>query len=169
MGLELRAIELAAANNFVRQHHRHHNPVVGHRFSIGAYQQDKLVGVAIVGRPVARMSGHKLDVLEVTRLCSDGTKNVCSFLYSACARAGAAMGYKKIQTYILEAELGTSLLASGWSQVAVVQGRQWKHTDNRPRRTDQPIGNKWRWEKVLSDRSDSTTESTPNSPQMPLL
>jgi hypothetical protein len=59
------------------------------------------------------------------------------------------MGYKKIQTYILESELGTSLKASGWIMEAVTAGGQWKHTDGKPRRTDQPTKPKQRWAKLL--------------------
>ena len=43
-----------------------------------------------------------IEVVEVTRLCTDGTKNACSFLYGAAARIAKEMGYKQIQTYILE-------------------------------------------------------------------
>lgn len=79
-------IELAEANAFVREHHRHHKPVVGHLFSIGAAIGDKIVGVVIVGRPVARMRDDG-QTAEVTRLCTDGTKDACSFLYGVAARA----------------------------------------------------------------------------------
>ena len=108
-------ISLKQANDFVEKYHRHHNPVVGHKFSIGAlYDNEKLVGVAICGRPVSR----RLDngkILEVTRLCTDGTYNACSFLYSRCAKIAKDMGYEKIITYILESENGASLRASGWT------------------------------------------------------
>ena len=33
--LDIRPISLAEANAFVEEHHRHHKPVVGHKFSIG--------------------------------------------------------------------------------------------------------------------------------------
>jgi hypothetical protein len=85
---------------------------------------------------------------EVTRLATDGTKNACSILYAAAARACKAMGFSRIQTYILQDELGTSLKASGWVKVADTFGREWKHTAG-PRRTDQPNGSKQRWEKAL--------------------
>lgn len=81
-------IALADANDFVARLHRHHKPVVGHLFSLGAVLDGKLVGVAIVGRPVARMRDDGLTA-EVTRLCTDGTDNACSFLYGAAARAAA--------------------------------------------------------------------------------
>lgn len=48
MGLELVPITLKEANAFVEQHHRHHRPVTGHKFSIAASDGEKIVGVAIV-------------------------------------------------------------------------------------------------------------------------
>ena len=77
MGLEICPITFKEANAFVEQHHRHHGKVVGHKFSIGCSDGEKIVGVAIVGRPVSR---HLDDgwTLEVNRLCTDGTRNACS-------------------------------------------------------------------------------------------
>ena len=106
-------ISLKEANEFVEAHHRHHHKVVGHKFSIAASDGNKIVGVAIVGRPVSRILDDG-KTLEVTRLCTDGTYNACSFLYSRAAKIAKEMGYHKIITYILESELGTSLKASGW-------------------------------------------------------
>jgi hypothetical protein len=87
-------IGLDEANAFVEQHHRHHRKVVGHLFSIGASVGDQVVGVAIVGRPVSRFRDDGLTA-EVTRLCTDGTRNACSFLYGASARAAFALGFKR--------------------------------------------------------------------------
>ena len=145
----IRPIELKDANAFVAQHHRHHKPVQGHRFSLQAIKNEKTVGVCIVGRPVARNAGNPLEVLEVTRLCTNGTPNACSALYSAAARVGKAAGYRRIQTYILQTETGTSLKAAGWTNEGSAGGGQWKHTDGKPRRTDQPIEPKTRWAKTL--------------------
>lgn len=143
--MNVRPCELAVANAFVAQHHRHHQPVQGHRFSLSAWDGDTLVGVAVVGRPVARMAGSPLEVAEVTRLCTDGTPNACSALYGAAARVAREMGFARIQTYILDSEAGTSLKASGWVNEGEAGGGQWKHTDGRPRRTDQPTALKQRW------------------------
>lgn len=136
MKLRHTRIELADANAFVVEHHRHHKPVVGHRFSIGAVLGEQLVGVAIVGRPVARMRDDGLTV-EVTRLCTDGTKDACSFLYGASARAAFALGFKRIGTYILASEPGTSLQAAGWRMIGETKGGSWSRpsrgrTDKHP-------------------------------------
>lgn len=106
-------IQLRDANTYVELYHRHHGKATGHKFSIGAYANGRLVGVAIIGRP----TGRYLDdgkTLEVTRLCTDGTKNACSALYGAAARMAKKEGYQKIITFILQSEPGTSLRAAGW-------------------------------------------------------
>lgn len=139
-------IELKEANSFIAVMHRHHAPVVGHRFSLGAVDESGLLhGVCVVGRPVARLAGHPRDVAEVTRLATDGTYNACSILYAAAARACKAMGFRRIQTYTLPDEGGASLRASGWVMEGEAGGGQWKHTDGKPRRTDQPTSVKSRW------------------------
>lgn len=110
----------------------------------------EVVGVAIVGRPVSRECSDY--TAEVTRLCTNGAHNACSFLYSACARACAAMGYTKIQTYILEHETGLTLTASGWSLEEWTRGGDWNNSaaNAGTRRVDQPMGPKQRWSKKLS-------------------
>lgn len=106
-----------------------------------------MVGVICVGRPVARMTDQR-KVLEVTRLCTDGTKNACSKLYAAAARVGKEMGYEKIQTFILESEPGTSLIASGWIKAAESGGGSWSRP-SRGRTDKAPLDRKVRYDKVL--------------------
>ena len=130
-------IGLDEANAFVAEHHRHHKPVVGHLFSIGAAKDGKIVGVAIVGRPVSRRRDNGVTA-EVTRLCTDGTRNTCSFLYSAAARASFALGFKRIGTYILASEPGTTLIAAGWRLIGETPGRSWS-TPSRPRVDKAPL------------------------------
>ena len=155
MSLTVVPVELSEANALVSAWHRHHQPSQGHRFSIGVIDSDGVMhGAAIVGRPVARLAGSPRDVLEVVRLVTDGTPNACSMLYGAAARAGRALGFKRIQTYILETEAGTTLRASGWTCEGSAGGGQWKHTDGRARRTDQPTETKQRWVKLLNERPD---------------
>ena len=153
--MKLVHVELKEANEFVGRLHRHNKPVTGHRFSIGAVQDGELVGVCIVGRPVARMTDQK-NTVEVTRLCTDGTKNACSFLYGAAARAAKALGYKAIQTYVLESEPGTSLRAAGWDKIGEVPGKSW-NTPSRPRGDSTPLGPKVKYGKLL--RKDEPCEN----------
>ena len=144
-------LTLADANAYIAEFHRHHKPVQGHRFSIAAMDETGIVGVAIVGRPVARNCNPYMTA-EVTRLCTEGGKNVCSFLYAACARVCKEMGFTKIQTYILEEEPGTTLKAAGWIHEADTVGGDWNQSKANAgtRRTDQPQGPKQRWAKRLA-------------------
>lgn len=131
---ELRSlpIDLEGANEFVRRHHRHHGEVVGHKFSIATARGDEIVGVVIVGRPVSRHRDDGL-TMEVSRLCTDGSKGVCSFLYGCAARAAFALGFKRIGTYIRADEPGTSLRAAGWRLLGETPGRSWS-VPSRPRK-----------------------------------
>lgn len=145
MKLHVCPLPLDEANAFVAQHHRHHQPVVGHKFSIGvADDQGTVRGVAIIGRPVARSLDDGL-TLEVTRVATDGTPNACSALYAAAWRAAKAMGYRRIGTYTLATEPGTSLRAAGWRIVHEVTGRSWD-CPSRPRVDKHPTQGKLRWE-----------------------
>lgn len=144
------------AFEFITKVHRHHIKPVGSIFQIGLVIQsqndvfefnNKLIGVAVVGRPVARQINHAL-TCEVTRMCTDGSKNACSKLYSTCARIAKEMGYKKIITYILETETGVSLRASGWSFVRSTPGKSWS-VPSRERIDKHPLGVKHLYEKIL--------------------
>lgn len=156
--LEIRPCDLKTAMTFVGRNHRHNKPPNGHKFSIACYDDDRLCGVAMVGWPVARMLANGLTV-EVTRNCTDGTYNACSMLYGACCRAAKALGYKRIITYTLQSEPGTSLKASGWKIAAEnVGGGSWS-SPSRPRELTQitlfgeevkySTEKKVRWEKTL--------------------
>ena len=133
-------IDLGEANAFVAEYHRHHIPVIGHLFSIGAAFDGKIVGVVIVGRPVSRMRDDGATA-EVTRLCTDGTQNACSFLYGAAARAAFALGFEKIGTYILASEPGVSLTAAGWRLIGERGGGSWS-VPSRPRVDKHPTQKK---------------------------
>jgi hypothetical protein len=135
--LEIVPLELAEANEQVDRWHRHHTPAVGHRFSIGVEAVDVdgrvLVGAAIVGRPVARMNDDGW-TLEVTRVATDGTPNACSALYGAAWRVCREMGYRRLITYTLATEPGTSLRAAGWTEIGKRGGGSWDRPSRR--RTD---------------------------------
>lgn len=122
--MEIQPIGLKEANAFVDKFHRHHKGTVGHKFSIGLFQEDKLIGCAICGRPVGRYLDDGL-TLEINRLCTDGTYNACSMLYGACCRIAKQMGYKKIITYTLQSENGASLKASNFIYDGMAGGKMW--------------------------------------------
>ena len=105
---------------------------------------DHVCGVATVGRPVAR----GLDdgwTCELTRLASDGCRNVCSYLYRAAWRIAVTKGYAKMVTYTLASEPGTSPRAAGMRLVGEVNGRTWS-CKSRPRVDKHPTQDKLRWE-----------------------
>jgi hypothetical protein len=144
--MEITPINFEEANAFVSAFHRHHKPVVGCKFCLAVSDGDKVVGVAIVGRPVARMLDNGW-TLEVNRCCTDGTKNACSMLYSHAWKAAKALGYKRLITYTLPEEGGASLKASNWKCIGLRGGGNW-NTKSRPRiDTDQLLrGQKTLWE-----------------------
>jgi hypothetical protein len=125
-------------------------------YAIGAESDEELVGVVIIGRPTARALDDG-KTLEVTRTCTDGSKNANSFLYGAAARVAKNLGYDKLVTYTLADESGASLRASGWSVVADLAPRSGWDTPSRPR-TDVTLWGekkiptavrKFRWELAL--------------------
>lgn len=124
MKLRLEPCDLDSANAFVERLHRHHGRVRGYKFALAAVSDGVVCGVAIVGRPVSRMRQDGW-TLEVTRLCTDGARNACSFLYGASARATFALGYRRIGTYILASESGASLRAAGWRLIAETRAESW--------------------------------------------
>lgn len=144
MSLHLQPITFAEAAAFVEQHHRHHIPPVSWKFGVAVNDGTKVRGVIIIGRPVARHLDDGL-TLEVTRCCTDGAKNAASMLYGAAWRAAKALGYRKLITYTMQSEPGTSLHAAGWKPVAESPGRSWD-TPGRPRVDKHPLQPRIRWE-----------------------
>ncbi|MBN4665395.1 hypothetical protein HUS70_07630 [Pandoraea nosoerga] len=144
--LSIVAVTLDEANAFVTLHHRHHKPVVGHKFSLGVSDGSMIRGVAIVGRPVARRLDDGM-TLEVNRCCTDGARNACSMLYGAAWRATKALGYRRLITYTLPVEGGASLRGAGWHLVGERGGGNW-NVPGRPRiDTDAALrGQKLLWE-----------------------
>lgn len=125
------------ACEFVQNFHRHNKPPQGSIFCVGVSNGAALVGVAIVGRPVARTLDNGV-TLEVTRCCvvNEAPKGTCSFLYARCWQAAKALGWKKLITYTLQTESGASLRGAGWKVVAELKannqgwlsrpGREWQ-------------------------------------------
>lgn len=134
--LELQPVSFRKACEFITLHHRHHRSPQGCKFCIAAGDGQRIVGVAVVGRPVARMLDDGWTA-EVTRLCTDSTPNVASKLYAACWRACRAMGYRRLITYILSSETGASLRAAGWREVGSAGGGSWSRP-SRPRTDSHP-------------------------------
>jgi hypothetical protein len=147
--VKIRPVTRDEAYAYLREHHRHHGVTTGYKFALGAEKNNELVGVVTVGRPSSRMlqSAEPL-TCEVTRLCTNGTRNACSFLYGAARRVAFEMGFQRIVTYILESEPGSSLKASGWKFVRVTKGGSWDRP-SRGRADKAPTVPKQLWEAVI--------------------
>lgn len=130
--VQIKPVSLKTAQAFVREHHRHNKPPVGHKFSVGLFNGERLVGVAVAGRPVARMLDDGM-TLEVTRTCTDGTRNANSMLYGAIVRAAIALGYAKCVTYTQHDESGASLRGAGWAPKQILSPRAGWDTPSRAR------------------------------------
>ncbi|MBA3545720.1 MAG: phosphoadenosine phosphosulfate reductase family protein [Nannocystis sp.] len=156
--LRIVASTITRARAFVAEHHRHLAAPVSGLFAVGLARGDDLVGVAIVGRPVAR--ALQVDgTAEITRICTLGDRNACSMLLAACRRGSSALGYSKLITYTLASEPGTSLRAAGWVEVAKVKGRSW-HCASRPRAARESP-DKRRWEPPSPCRSPPLAHVVP--------
>lgn len=143
--LVLQPVTLREARAFVNAHHRHHRAPQGGLFAAAVSRQQVVVGVVIVGMPVARRNDDGFTA-EVTRLCAlEREKNVCSMLYAAAWRAARALGYRRLITYTLQTEPGTSLRAAGWKLIGEAGGGSW-HREGRPRVDTHPTQTKLRWE-----------------------
>lgn len=142
--LSLCPVTLREACAWVTEHHRHHDAPTGGLFAVGASDGKGIVGLAIVGRPNARMLEDDFTA-EVTRCCTDGTRNCCSMLYRACWRAARAIGYLRLVTYTLPQEGGASLRGAGMKLVGRAGGGTWSRP-SRPRVDTHPTQEKIRWE-----------------------
>jgi len=147
--LEIVPCTIKSAKEFVSGLHRHNKPPQGALFAIGLCCDGVVCGVAIIGRPIAR----NLDdgkTCEVTRLCTNGQPNACSKLYGAAARAAKELGWKRIVTYILDTEPGTSLKASGWVKEKDVKSEAtWSRPSRERGNAGRPVCAKTRWGKKL--------------------
>jgi hypothetical protein len=145
MRLSIIPCDLAEANEFVRQHHRHHKPLFFHKFSLAVADESEAVrGVAIIGRPVGRIDDDGW-TLEVSRVATDGCPNACSALYGAARRASFALGYRRLITFTLPSEGGASLRGAGWRCIGTAGGGKWSRP-SRPRVDLHPLQKKLRWE-----------------------
>ena len=135
--------------NFIREHHRHHCPPVGFKAAIAAAKDGTVVGVGIVGRPVARHldDGWTCEITRVAVVDGEDGRNACSFLYGALRRLGFALGYRRIITYTLPTESGASLRGAGYRQVGLRGGGSWS-TPTRPRVDKAPTCQKLLWDAV---------------------
>lgn len=154
--LQVGAIAQGSAKQFVRTHHEHCPPPAGDRFRAAIWNGSTLLGVVMVGRPVARMLPQDCWV-EVNRLCvrrdipAPLRWNACSALYGWAAREARRRGMLRIITYTLETEDATTLRAAGWTCDGPVgrRGKSW-NSPSRPRVDKTPTVPKVRWHRQLA-------------------
>lgn len=132
MSLSLRPITMQDAKAFVAKLHRHNRAPLSGLFTVAAEADGEIVGVVTAGRPVARPLDDGATV-ELTRNCTDGHRNACSFLYGAARRAAVALGYRRVYTYTLASESGASLRAAGFVVDAELKPRATWSCKSRPR------------------------------------
>jgi len=149
MKLQVIPVTLREANDFISAFHRHSGRTArdGGRFAIGATDGSTMWGIAIVGRPLARLLNDGYTA-EITRVCvmPNAPKGCCSFLYGRCWRIWQQMGGKRLVTYTLQHENGHSVRGAGWKIMGDVKSGSWSR-DGRER-TWHPINGqqKFRWE-----------------------
>ena len=154
--MNLLPVSIADAKVWVTNLHRHHRPPPSALFALAAEKDGAVVGVVIVGRPVARGNDDGYTA-EVTRCATDGTRNACSFLYGAAWRAARTLGYRRMFTYTLPAEGGASLRASGWTNEGSAGGGAWWGRGGEvkrgrgSRKNDHPLATKTKWVVVAND------------------
>jgi len=121
--LTIQPITLKKANQIIKEFHRHNDVVVGCRYCLAALHEDEIVGVAVVGRPLSRRLDDELTA-EITRVCvkDNAPKNTNSFLYGRCWRVWQQMGGKRMITYTLQEESGSSLKAVNWKIIGETGG-----------------------------------------------
>ncbi len=151
MNVNYKPLDLDDANRFITMFHRHNRKVIGHKFSIGIFFENELIGVSIVGRPLAR----KLDngnTVEILRLCvKEGYPNVASRLYNRTRKICELMGYDSVITYTLQTEPGSSLKAIGAKIVHETKGNKDGWLNRKGRKKQKVVSlDKYRWE-LLSE------------------
>ncbi len=140
------------ANRYVAQWHRHHKPTQGGIFAVAVAPEgsDEPCGVAIVGRPVARLFDPSGMSAEITRMATDGTPNANSKLYAVARRVVQTLGYRRLTTLTLPDEGGASLRAAGCPDPVPAGGGSWSRP-SRPREDKHPLARKWRTTEELNN------------------
>lgn len=156
MALHLQPITLAEAQAYVNQNHRHHIAPWGWKYGMAATDGERIIGIATVGRPVARRQDDGW-TLEVTRCCTDGARNACSKLYAAAEAVALGLGFRRVITYTLAEEEGASMRAANWRDLGERQSHTW-NMPSRPREDKHPTGTKRLW---MSPRSVETKHLAP--------
>lgn len=138
-------VTFRTANAFIAEHHRHHRPPQGGIVCLGLWQGDTLVGVGVLGRPVARMADDGVTA-EITRLCVlPEARHAASALIGRLRRVAQSLGYERVISYTLPSEGGASLRATGAEHRGAAGGGEWSRP-SRPRAAATVPETKARWD-----------------------
>lgn len=161
--LRFKPVATRSVKRFIDLHHTHCGVPVTWRFHNAVFNGATLIGVAVVGNPVApALMGR--GILEVNRLCvrrdvpSALRWNAASMLYGWCAREAESRGWRKIITYTRADEAGISLEAAGWDREATVRGRGW-HSARRRRSNRNSWIDKVRWSRTFAAHKSAISNS----------
>jgi hypothetical protein len=138
---------LKEANRLVTEWHSHSGPSKFHKAAVAIRADGRVVAVAIVGRPKARMLDDD-ETCEVLRVATDRYPNACSAAYAAGRRLGAALGYRRVISYTLAEECGACLRAAGFRKEAASGGGTWSRSSrlrNDPDPRSAGPKNRWVW------------------------
>lgn len=145
--LNLSPITIGDARKYVEREHSHHHAPLSALCAVSVVDGGGLiVCVSMLGRPVSRELQAQ-GCVEVHRVASDGTApHAASMAIGAIARAAIALGWRRLVSYTLLGEAGTSYRAAGWCPVSVSRdGREWSCVSRERGAVGQP-GAKVRWE-----------------------
>jgi hypothetical protein len=139
--LDVSPMVVKQALRWVKSTHRRLPNLQGGMWAVGCRRGGEVRGVAIVGRPTARMLPQDGSVLQVLRVAvEEGVGNGCSILYGACAGAARRMGAVDMFTYIHDDESGVSLRAAGWieDETFASAGGEWSRPSRPRNKTVEP-------------------------------
>lgn len=152
MTLDIQPITFAEATAFVKRFEPRMAPPQGMKFAVAVNDGEKVVGIAIAGRPVARHldDGYRL---EVTRCVTDGSKGAKRLLYSATWKVANAMGYRSVIVYVTRSEKTGGLTGAGFKTIGESKGGSWNR-EGRPRVDKHPLQPKLRFERKRPSREE---------------
>lgn len=155
--LQRRPITLRDAQTFISQHHRHSDPPQGWLCGVSVWNNETIVAVGVLGRPVAQQLQDG-QTAEITRVATIEANNVATMIYGALCRVAEGLGYTRVISYTLASETGATLRAAGFTYAATVDARASWSRPNRERpdqlnlfgfRPRRDPGAKVRWERHL--------------------
>ena len=148
MTLSIVPITIGDARKWIERHHSHHHAPLGGLCAVAIAEDGRVCCVGMLSHPVARKLHEKRTIAEINRVASDGTApHAASKAIGALSRAAIALGYRRLVSYTLLGEAGTSYRAAGWWPTSKNDGGDWSVATRKyvGKKAVQP-GAKVRWE-----------------------